>query len=296
MSSLKKYEYVIKIASCGGISLAAEELGIAQPALSKYLKKLEEEIGVELFDRSSIPIKPTAAGDAFIAAGIAMIDTERQLEKQIEEIKQRGEAVIRIGISPSRSPYMIPHIIKSYKNSCNGCRIIIEECTTAELSARLFCGELDLIISLLGEDTENFERVELFDESLLFAVPKDYADTAHLPLISVGQGQALWQTMESIVKKNSLQKPIIEAQSIESALSLVRCGLGATIVPSYIPKFGDRERNSSIRFIDPAEVGISLSESINTRKVCLFFRKSQFLTKAEKRFIESAKELKEKYS
>ena len=69
MSYLKKYEYVIAVASYGGISGAAEKLGISQPTFSKYLKKIEGELGVELFDRSSLPIKLTRAGEYFVEAG-----------------------------------------------------------------------------------------------------------------------------------------------------------------------------------------------------------------------------------
>lgn len=301
MSSLKKYEYVIAIANCGGISQAAEELGIAQPALSKYLKKLEEEIGLELFDRSSIPIKTTHAGELFIETGKALLDAERQLKKQLDEIKNNESTVIRIGISPSRSPYMMPRIIKSYKEAYKDVRIIIEECTTTALSERLASGELDLIITLLDEDTARFTHVDLFEESLLLALPSDCAHAdihdalkSH-PLISVGRGQALWQTMNKIVSKTGISEPAIEAQSIESAISLVKAGLGATIVPSYIASFGESDKMSNLRFIALSELGIEESSSLYKRKVCLFFRKEQFLTKAEEALIECAKNLKNGY-
>ncbi len=301
MSSLKKYEYVIAIASCGGISQAAEELGIAQPALSKYLKKLEEELGLELFNRSSLPIKTTRAGELFIETGKAMLDAERQLEKQLDEIKKNESSVIRIGISPSRSPYMMPRIIKSYKDKIADGKIIIEECMTTELSEHLANGELDLIITLLDEDTEHFMRVDLFEESLLLALPVAYGNNdisealKTLPLISVGRGQALWQTMNSIVRKTGIPEPAIEAQSIESAISLVKAGLGATIVPSYIASFGESDKTNNLRFIALSKLGIEESSALYKRKVCLFFRKEQFLTKSEQALIECAENLKNDY-
>ena len=115
MSQFKKFEYVITIANEGGISQAAEKLDISQPTLSKYIKKLESEIGLELFDRTSLPIKLTKAGECYVEAGKRLLDLETQLDKQLLEIKSNKNSVIRIGISPSRSPYLIPSLIEGYK-------------------------------------------------------------------------------------------------------------------------------------------------------------------------------------
>jgi DNA-binding MarR family transcriptional regulator len=101
---LKHYEYVIAIVTHGGVSQAAESLGLAQPTLSKYLKKLESDLGIELFDRSTLPIRLTRAGEIYVETGRRMLDLDRQLCKQLEEIKENKNTVIRVGISPSRSP------------------------------------------------------------------------------------------------------------------------------------------------------------------------------------------------
>lgn len=286
MSYLKKYEYVIAVATHGGISGAAEKLGISQPTFSKYLKKIESELGVELFDRSSLPIKLTRAGECFVEAGKRFIDLDRQLEKQIEEIKSNKSGIVRVGISPSRSPYMLPDIIEAYREKRPSARIVIEERTTSELNHRLASGELDLIISILDQETEGFERVVLFDESIMLAISaknSEKNDTgedilASSPLISVGKGQAMWQTFNEILDKLCLPQPIIECQSIESALALAKQGIGATLVPSYI----SRAHGDSVRFLPLNVAGASAYR----RQVCLFYRKEQFLTQSEKDFID----------
>ena len=120
MSYLKNFEYVSAIDEYGGISGASEFLNIAQPALSRYLKKLEGELGVELFDRSKLPLAPTEAGKRYINAGKKIISIERQLEKELSEIKDEKNSLIKVGVSPSRAPYIIPAIIEAYreKNPC----------------------------------------------------------------------------------------------------------------------------------------------------------------------------------
>lgn len=294
MSYLKKYEYVTAVLKYGGISQAAEHLNISQPTFSKYLKKLEAELGLELFDRSTLPIKLTRAGECFVNAGKRFLDLDRQLQKQLNEIKTNSNSVVRVGISPSRSPYMIPKIIALFKEKNPTSRVVIEEKTTKELSNRLREGELDLVISLLDEETRDFEAVTLFDESILLAVSKEKStekDTARdilmsSPLINVGKGQAMWQIFNEILEELSVPEPEIECQSIESALSLVKKGIGAMIVPSYIA----REKSDIIRFLPMVEGEISSYK----RKVCLFFRKEQFLTQSEKDFIDCVIKIEKK--
>lgn len=285
MSYLKKYEYVIAVATYGGISQAAEHLGISQPTFSKYLKKLEAELGLELFDRSALPLKLTAAGECFVEAGRRFLDLDRQLSKQLSEIKNESEAVVRVGVSPSRSPYVMPDIVEAFKRVCPEARIVIEERTTAELNRRLTEGELDLIISIYDEGTAGFEHKELSREEILLAVRAEdsaatdsYEDVLRYhPGISVGKGQAMWQVMCGITDELKLPKAEIECQSIESALALVKRGLGVMVVPSYIAK-----SHAEIRFLP---VNAKAAKSAE-RRVCLFWRREQFLTDAEKKFIE----------
>ena len=298
MSYLKKYEYVIAIARKGGISQAADSLHIAQPTLSKYVKKIEEEIGVELFDRSTIPLRLTEAGECFVEAGRHLIDMERQLQKQLQEIKMNKSSTIRLGISPSRAPYLMPSIINTYRKINPGAKIVIKERNTTELNKMLSRGDLDLIISLLDEESQSFERIELFDEDLMIALPQSLYQKEQTAfdilmsntLITVGKGLTLWQTMNEILETLGACEPEIECQSIESALSLVKKGIGATIVPSYVSQYGTGEQNENIRFLRLPVDKYPKWENAYRRKVCLFYRREQFLTQAERQFITCVKE------
>lgn len=294
MRYLKKYEYAIAVLEHGGISQAADHLGISQPTFSKYLKSIEAELGAELFDRSSLPIKPTKVGICFIEAGKRFIDLDRQLQKQLEEIKNETHSLVRVGISPSRSPYMMPKIVALFKQRCPDARIVIEERTTDELTKRLIDGELDLIISILDEGSHAFECKELFDEELLLASPSSFLQEipsqilASSPLISIGHGQKIWLVLKEILAELKIGEPMIECQSIESALSLVKQGVGSTIVPSYIA----RESVQGVRFTPLNGENAKKYK----RKICLFYRKEQFLTQAERIFIDCVTKIEEKRS
>lgn len=294
MSYLKKYEYIIAVSDCGGITQAAEKLNISQPTFSKYLKKIEHELGAQLFDRSTLPIKLTKAGECYVRAGRQFLDLDRQLTKQIDEIKTNINSVIKIGISPSRSPYMLPDIISLYKKKNPYGKVIIEERTTSELNKRLSIGELDLVISILDNEAESFERIELFNESIMLAIPRNQClenlsakeILMSSTVISVGKGQAMWQILNEIIDNMGICQPEIECQSIESALALVKKGIGVMIVPSYIARGSKNQNSSEISFLPL----LNVSRDYN-RKICLFYRKEQFLTQSEKSFIECVKEI-----
>ena len=222
------------------------------------------------------------------------MDLDRQLQKQLEEIKLNKGATVNVGISPSRAPYLMPLVIELYRKRAKEARVVVKERTTGELVRMLHEGELDLVISLLDEESDAFERVELFDEEILLAVPASRAEDHDAEtilksetLIRIGKGLQLSRMMDEITDAVGAGEPELECQSIESALALVKRGLGVTIVPSYVKQYGSAEENRSLCFL-PLPVRVS---ALKQRRICLFYRKEQFLTAAEKDFIECVREI-----
>lgn len=298
MNYLKQFIYVITIANSGSFSRAADALQVAQPTLSKYIQKLEINIGIELFDRSTIPIRLTSAGKLYVAAGKKLIDHDHQLQKQLQEVKGKNNLELTVGISPSRAPYLLPSIISRYQATENSGKVIIQEATVPELKERLLTGDLDLIISLADEGTIPFESVDLFDETILFAVPRVLDSRLaleekllSLPHISVGKGQYMWHVMETVLHALGGREPCIECQSIESAMALVKQGIGTMLVPSYIRDYGSEEQNNNVHFYRlPLDHYPNLKATAK-RKVSLFYRREQFLTHAARSFINCAIEV-----
>lgn len=288
MGQLKQYKYVLAIAEKGGITRAAEELQVAQPTLSRYLHKLEDKLDIVLFDRSTIPIRLTEAGERYVEASRRMIGTERQLQKQIQELRQIKNISIRVGISPSRTPYLLPGILFEYQKESSS-RVILMEHGINELNSMLLRGDLDLIFSHLDETTKDFTCVELFDEVMMLAIqkesPKDSVKTYFqtIPIISLPRGTRTGDLLYEMLACFAVKEPVIHCSSIESALAMVKAGLGITIVPSYIAKFG---QDDGLRFeLIPEEMTVSMKPS----KFCIFYRKNQFLAQADAAFINSAR-------
>lgn len=288
MSYLKQYEYVLAIAARGSFSQAAEDMGTTQPVLSRYIQKLEAELGIMLFDRSTSPIILTEAGKCFAEVGRQMIDADRQLMKQLQELKNVNDITVRIGISPSRTAHLLPEILKEFK-TCSSASVVLEEHGTNDLNSMLIKGDLDFIFSHLDETTTDFTRVVLFEDSVLLAVASGYPERSVLDqlksstIVSLTKGTRTGDMLSQLLDSQDIHSPSLHCTTIESALSMVKAGLGITIVPSYIAKFG---HDDGLRF-EP--IPDEMAESLKPSKFCLFYRKNQFLTQAEAAFIDCAR-------
>lgn len=288
MNPIRQFEIALEIARHGSISRAAESLHLAQPTLSKYLSNLEGELGCALFDRSTLPLKTTVAGEKYLAAGRRIVDVYHQMNKELQELKSNRNSVITIGMSPTRAAYMLPSIIAEFRKTNAATKVIVSERTTKQLNDELIRGDVDLIMSLQNDATRQFEKVELCKEEVCLAVPANLVDMDVLdilktvPIISTASHLRLGQLLSDVVTEVSAPVPMVEIQSIESSLSMVRAGHGIMLVPSYIAKY---DKNNSVRFKElPASIAKKMQSEVK-RSVCLFYRKEQFLTEAEKNFI-----------
>ena len=306
MDSLKSFVYVLTIAETGSISEAAEALGIAQSALSRYVLKLEKELGIELFDRSSLPIIPTEAGRYYVESGRKILDMNRQLEKQLEDVRLKGNLEVRVGIGPSRAPVLMPLILSLFSESYPEVRVHTSECRTAELAEKLETGVLDLIITFLDHDTDNYSMEDLFEEKVELAVPVKFLDVVeqaaengvvdigkvNAPFISLHKGQRLRYALD-ILTHNRV-KPLYASDYLESAMALVNHGFGVTLVPSYWKLVDNRHEIQYFPISIPADLPMDERNhlmSILNRRIGVFYRKEQFLSDAERGYIKAAKEV-----
>ncbi len=306
MDKLKSFEYVLTIAESNSISEAADSLGIAQSALSRYILKLEKEMGIELFDRSRLPISLTEAGKCYVETGKQILTLNRQLEKRLDDIRSRRNTEIRVGMGPSRAPALMPLILKAFASSHPDIRVLTDECRTDELAEKLADGKLDMIITFLDHSTEGFGMEELFEEQVEFAVPKNYVSKVEkkvengavdisklkIPFVSLHEGQQLRNALDILMKRKVT--PLYTSEYQESAMALVNHGFGAAIVPSYWKLIDDSPDIVYYPIAIPNDLTLDeknrLTAVIN-RKIGIFYRKEQFLSEAEKAYIAAAKKV-----
>ena len=293
MNLLKQFAYVAAIEKYGSISKAAKALSISQSTLSKYLTKLEEDLGLLLFDRTTIPLQLTEAGERYLVAGRRILETHNRLQKDLTVLKDGVGKTIKIGMSPTRAHFILTGLVKHFYQRNAETKLVVVEKTVAQLNDDLQNGKLDMIISLKCEGTKQFESVPLFSESLMLAVPKQYENLSEqeilkeCPLISTGAGLHISNALLDILYEYKREEPVIEVQSIESALSLTNCGLGFSLVPSYIKDYCQYE-NTVFKAL-PEDLKIYKNLNFN-RQICIFYKKGTVLSLEQKDFIDACKD------
>lgn len=166
-------KYLYQVYEDGSFSKAAEHLYMTQPALSIAIQKIEESIGMPLFDRSRRPLKPTAAGQIYIDAIKKMIGLEQDLERQIQDIQDLNTGEIRLGGSHYLNAYILPKVLTGFTRAYPGIRLELIEESSDVLADMLTERKIDLTFSCNTAFMRNFERYSLFYDHILLAVPKE---------------------------------------------------------------------------------------------------------------------------
>lgn len=293
MDRLRQFEVVLQISKHGSISKAAKALSISQSTLSKYLSKLEEDLGLLLFDRTTIPLRLTEAGERYLVAGRHILETQNRLQKDLTLLKDGAGKTIKIGMSPTRAHFILTGLVKRFYERNTETKLIVVEKTVAQLNDDLQNGKLDMIISLKCEGTKQFESIPLFSESLMLAVPKNFENLSEqeilkeCPLISTGAGLHISSALLDVLYEYKREEPVIEVQSIESALSLTNSGLGVSLVPSYIKNYCQYE-NTVFKAL-PEDLKVYKNLNFN-RQICIFYKKGTELSLAQQDFINACKD------
>ena len=284
----KQFQYVLTLAQEGSFSRAAESLNITQPSLSQYIKKIEKEVGLELFDRTNGDVRITDAGKVYIETACQILDLEHQMETSISDIAGNNSGSLIIGAAPYRAASMMPTIARTFQDLHPGMHLIVREGTTAELVEGMEHGEYDLALTLLPIDSRVFTYEKVVKEELVLAVP---ASTT--PLSSVVMKNRKHSAVDATVLKNQklvmltdtqymqkqLQNILIEkkinintaavVKSLEAQIEFVKAGIGMALMPSGIERFCH----------DGSVVFYSFIDTLPKREVVVMWRKDRKLSK-----------------
>ena len=171
--TLIQLEYILAVAKEGGFRKAAQSRFVTQPTLSMQILKLEDELGVTIFDRSKSPIQPTKIGDLIIEqAKIAHSDVMK-IPEIIRYQKHGLVGELSVGIIPTISPYLVPLFLKSFSEKYPQVDITISELTTPNCLKHLENEEIDVAILATKEDEKRFVQERVYDEEFMLFANKD---------------------------------------------------------------------------------------------------------------------------
>ncbi len=287
----KQFQYVLTLAHEGSFSKAAETLNISQPSLSQYIKKIEKEIGLELFDRTNGDVRLTDAGRVYIEAGRKILDIEHQMETSFSDLAENRTGSLIVGAAPYRAASMMPEIAAVFQKSHPGMHLIVREGTTAELVEGMEHGEYDFALTLLPLDRRLFGYEKVVEEELILAAPGTHpvlqtedisgrkypAVSAEVlngqNLVMLTETQFMQRQLDNLVKDYHLAiKPAAIVKSLQAQIEMVKAGVGLALVPSGIERFCKDNEVRFYSFVDPLpkrEVVIMWRKDTNLSKVAL---------------------------
>ncbi len=262
--NFQQLEYVLAVDVHRHFAKAAEQCHVTQPTLSMMIQKLEDEIGVKIFDRSRQPVVPTHAGETLIAQARVVLREAARFREIAKEEENSLSGDLRIGIIPTLSPYLLPLFLQSFMDTHPEIRLKITERTTSSLIEFLQKGLLDvaILVTPLQENTlredplfyEAFVVYSGYDYRKEFLLPEDI-DPNHLWLLE--EGHCFRSQIMNICELRQKDRLSVEyeAGSLETLKRLVDAQNGITILPELATGYlTDEQRRKVKRFAHPEPV------------------------------------------
>jgi LysR family hydrogen peroxide-inducible transcriptional activator len=235
--------YLITLADEGHFGRAAEVCCVSQPTLSTQLKKLEDELGVLLFERTNKRVLPTPLGRAIIAQARVVLDEAAKLQQLAQHGSDPMAGTLRVGVIPTLGPYFLPALLPQLRATYPQFRLYLREELTANLLHQLRSGTLDALLLALPIDAEGLEIVPLFCEPFVLALPEGHtlaqkpqvceADLAGEHVLLLDDGHCLRDQALAICGfPPRRQAEEFRASSLETLRQMVAVGVGCTLLPT----------------------------------------------------------------
>lgn len=275
--NLRDLKYLVALADHKHFGRAAEASFASQPTLSTQIKKLEDELGMQIFERQPRAVLLTRAGAAIVArARVAL----REVDGIKEIARSAGDpeaGSIRLGIFPTLGPYLLPHVIPVLHQRFAKLELLLIEEKTEELLAQLERGDLDASLLALPLHDEAFSVLELFAEPFVLALPRERSDEfpGQVRMLDLKSREVLLLAEGHCMRDQALslcelggasEKMGFRATSLETLRQMVAANVGMTLLPqlAVMAPVANNEHIVLRQFAPPAP----------QRRVGLIWRKS----------------------
>lgn len=245
--NFRELEYLVAVAKNSHFGKAAEECHVSQSALSLQIQKLEDELGIQLLERTSRRVVVTSCGQEIVRRAEELLRGRQELVDAA--LLQQGQfpGQVWIGAIPTVAPYLFPEVQKIFRSCCPESKVVFDEEVTPNLLSKISSGEVD--VGILATPTEDslLDEVPLFEESFLLAVPTrhpfgrlDAVTPEKLSgeqLLLLKDTHCLKEQVKGFCSVHGIQSSVYSsATSITTLLALVRAGAGITMVPEMAIK------------------------------------------------------------
>ncbi len=289
--NIQQLEYIVAVDTYRHFAKAAEASFVTQPTLSMMIQKLEEELGVKIFDRGQQPVQPTPIGTLIINQARIIVSQVKQVKNIVDEEKGVLQGNLRLGVIPTIAPYLLPELIRLHNLSNNEVELVIEEATTDQILEKLIAGTLD--VGLLATPLNNDRLREhpiYYERFFAYVSPEETSLYAKRELSEEDLNiNRLWLLTDTHCLKNQILKLCnmrrkrnvhtllsYEAGSIATLVNIVDNNSGLTIIPEMALRHLSERQQQNVR---PLKSPVPVREvSLVTRKEFLRERMLDILT------------------
>lgn len=264
--TLQQLEYLVALDDCRHFVQAAERCFVTQPTLSMQIQKLEEEMGIKLFNRNQKPLKPTRAGAAVIGRARGILNQVRELKSFLDNERDSLAGELRLGVIPTLAPYVLPLFLPQFMEQYPQIRLKVYEMQTDAIVEALKTGTLDAGLLVTPLEDPAFSGIPLFEEPFLLYLPENHALSAHQlispsqldprQLLILTEGHCFRNQVLNICQEDQAVGSTgfkYESGSIETLIRMVDTGMGYTLVP--LLSVGETVARERIReFAEPRPV------------------------------------------
>lgn len=249
--TLTELRYVVTLARERHFGRAAERCHVSQPTLSVAVKKLEDELGIPLFERSKSSIRVTEVGQRIIEQAQRVLDQVNVIKDMALDGKNQLNSPLKVGAIYTIGPYLFPHLLPELRRAAPEMPLYIEENYTASLRQKLRHSELDAIIIALPFEEPEVLTLPLYDEPFVVLLPGDHPlaaeeqltaeQLAKEQLLLLGPGHCFRDQVlescpplvEAVTRRVDTGSPalVTEGSSLETIRHMVASGLGITVLP-----------------------------------------------------------------
>lgn len=242
MISIVQLEYIIAVDTYRHFQTAADNCFVTQPTLSMQIKKLEEELGIVIFDRTRQPVIPTDIGEKILQQARKVVSESKKIEEIIKSHKGEVSGELRVGIIPTLSPYLLPRFLGSFLSRYPSVNLSIKELLTGEITEALKKDQIDAGLLVTPLNDEGILEEPLFYEEFLAYTSPELSKKKKLKIKDLG-GNKFWLLAEghcfrsqtlNLCGKDQIKNPSVfsfESGSLETLKRLVDTEGGITLLP-----------------------------------------------------------------
>jgi LysR family transcriptional regulator, hydrogen peroxide-inducible genes activator len=242
--TITQLQYVLAVAEHKNFTLAAEKCFVTQPTLSMQIQKVEEELNIQIFDRSKKPIQLTEIGQKIVNQAKNIVNEANRMQDIVEQQKGFIGGEFRLGIIPTIMPTLLPMFLNNFIKKYPKVKLIIEELNTDEIIIKLKNGHLDAAIAATPLMEEKIKEVVLYFEPFMAYIPQSHRNYSKTEIevndldldeiLLLQDGHCFRDGILNLCKnvnKSEFNHFQLESGSFETLIKLADEGLGITLLP-----------------------------------------------------------------